>query len=121
MPLQAPSADFRALQVLQDADRATFFARRTANALDVAGVIFVRAVGEIQAGHIHAQPKQVAQDSFGVRGRADGGNDFRAPDVGRPAFRAQIERGAAFRFALQIGNLARHQIELSRLQSFVLQ
>ena len=59
MALQASSADFGALQILQDADGAVFLFGSAAQAIDVAGVIFVRAMRKIQARNIHAQPKQV--------------------------------------------------------------
>jgi hypothetical protein len=41
-------------------------------------VIFVRAVGKIEAGNVHADAHQVAHSSFGVAGWADGANDFGA-------------------------------------------
>jgi hypothetical protein len=44
--LQRASADFRALQILQNADGASFALGGTAQALDVVGMIFVRAVRE---------------------------------------------------------------------------
>ena len=56
MPLQSPSPNLRPLQVLQDADRPPLLARRSTNALNVARMLFVRAVGEIEPGDIHAQP-----------------------------------------------------------------
>ena len=78
MPFEPSSADLGALQILQDADGAAFFFRGAAQAFDVAGVIFVRAVGKIQAGNVHAEAKQVAHRSLGVAGRADGADDLGA-------------------------------------------
>ena len=51
-----------------------------AQAFDVAGVIFMRAVGEIQAGDVHAEAKQVAHRGFGVARRADGTDDLGAAE-----------------------------------------
>src|ERR1700688_4994528 len=76
MALQATSADLGALQILQDADGAVFLFRGTAQAFDIAGVIFVRAVGEIQAANVHAQAKQVTHRGFGMASRADGADDL---------------------------------------------
>src|ERR1700734_1780550 len=74
--LQASSADLGALQILQNADGAVFFFSGAVEAFDVVGVIFVRAVGKVEAGNVHAQAKQVAHRSFGVAGRADGADDL---------------------------------------------
>jgi hypothetical protein len=41
-------------------------------------MFLVRSVGEIQSGHIHAAPHQVAQSIFRIAGRADGADDFGA-------------------------------------------
>ncbi len=80
--LQASSADLGALQILQNADGAVFFFSGAAQAFDVAGVIFVRAVGKIQAGDVHAQAQQVAHRGFGVAGRTDGADDLGAARSG---------------------------------------
>ena len=74
--LQASSADFGALQILQDADGAVFFFRGAPQAFDVAGVILVRAMGKIQAGDVHAEAKQVAHCGLGMTGRTDGADDL---------------------------------------------
>jgi hypothetical protein len=76
--LQASGADLGALQILQDADRAVLFSSGTAQAVDVTGMILMRAVRKIQAGDIHAQTKQVAHRGFGVASRADGADDLGA-------------------------------------------
>jgi hypothetical protein len=64
------------LQVLQNADGPVFFFCRAAQALDIAGVILMRAVGKIQAPDIHAQAQQVAHRRLGVAGRTDGADNF---------------------------------------------
>ena len=46
------------------------------------GVFFVRSVGKVQPGHVHAQAHEVAQHRFGVARRTD-----RADDLS-PAIRA---------------------------------
>ena len=78
MALKASGADFRALQILQNADGAIFFLGGGAKALDIARMIFVPSMGEIQAGDVHAQAHQVAHSGFGVAGWADGANDLGA-------------------------------------------
>ena len=71
-------ADFRALQILQDADGAALALGGAAQALDVVGVIGVGAVGEVEAGDVHAEAEQVAHEGFGVAGGADGADDLGA-------------------------------------------
>ena len=80
--LERSGADFGALQVLQDADGASFALGGAAQALDVVGVIFVGAVGEVEAGDVHAEAQQVAHGGFGVAGGADGADDFGAARSG---------------------------------------
>jgi len=74
--LQRAGADFRALQVLEDADSASLALGGAAQAVDVVGVIFVGAVGEIEAGDVHAEAKQVAHGGFGAAGGTDGADDL---------------------------------------------
>ena len=62
--LQRAGADFGALQILQNADGASFAFGGAAQALDVVGVIFVRAVRKIQAGNVHAQAQKIAHGGF---------------------------------------------------------
>ena len=76
--LQRSGADFRALQVLQDAEGASFALGGAAQAMDIAGVVFVSAVRKVEARDIHAEAEQVAHGGLGVAGRADGADDFRA-------------------------------------------
>src|SRR5271155_3124735 len=71
-----------------NADGAIFLFGGAAQALDVARVIFVRSVGKIQAGNVHAQAKQVAHGCFGMAGWADG-----ADDLGAAAGRNHVCRG----------------------------
>ena len=78
MPFQRPRADFRALQILQDADGASFAGGGSAQALNVVRMILVRAMREVQASDIHAEAEQVAHGRFGMAGRADGTDDFGA-------------------------------------------
>ena len=76
--LQWSGADFRALEVLEDADRASLAFSGAAQALDIVGVIFVGAVRKIEACDVHAKAEQVAHRDFGVAGGTDGADDFRA-------------------------------------------
>ena len=78
MPFQASGADLRPLQVLQDADRTPFALGRAAQPIDVLGVIFVRPMGKIQAGDVHAQAQQVAHAGLRVAGGTDGADDLGA-------------------------------------------
>ena len=78
MALQRSGADFRALQVLEDADGASLALGGTAQAVDVVGVIFVGAVGKVEAGDIHAEAKQVAHGGLGAAGGTDGADDLGA-------------------------------------------
>jgi hypothetical protein len=63
---------------LQDADSTSFTLSGAAQALDVVGVIFMRAMGEIEAGDIHPTPEQVAHLGFGGAGGANRADDFSA-------------------------------------------
>ncbi len=76
--LQGAGADFRALQVLQDADGASLALGGAAQAVDVVGVIFVGAVGKVEARDVHAEAEQVAHGGFGVAGGTDGADDLGA-------------------------------------------
>lgn len=78
MFLEPSGTDFGALKVLQDADGAAFFFGGTAQVFDVAGVLGVRAVREVEASDVHAHAHEVAEGGFGVAGRADGADDFGA-------------------------------------------
>ena len=78
MALQWSGADFRALQILQDADGASLALGGAAQAVDVVGVIFVSAVGEVEARDVHTEAKQVAHGGLRVAGRADGADDLGA-------------------------------------------
>ena len=66
--------DLRALQVLEDRDRAAEVARGGADPVEHLGVILVTPVGEVEAGHVDAGGEQPLQD-FGVgRGGTEGGD-----------------------------------------------
>ena len=78
MMLQRSSADFGALQILEDANRAALLFGDTAQAGDVARVLAMSAVGKIQTGDIHAEEQEIAQNRFVVAGRADGADDLGA-------------------------------------------
>ena len=80
--IERSGADFRALQVLENADGAAFALGGAAQALDVAGVVFVSAVREVEASDVHAAAEQVAHDGLGAAGGADGADDFRAAGGG---------------------------------------
>ena len=81
MLLQWAGADLGALQVLEDAERASFALGSTAEALDVVRVLFVSAVREIQARNVHAQAEQIAHGSFSVAGWPNGADDFGAAEI----------------------------------------
>jgi hypothetical protein len=81
--LERAGTNFRALQVLEDADSASLALGSAAKALDVMSVIFVRAVGKVKAGDVHAEAEQIAHVGFGAAGRADGADNFRAARVRR--------------------------------------
>ena len=82
MTLQRARADFRALQVLENADGASFALGGAAQAKDVLGMIFVSAVRKVEARNVHAEAKQVAHGGFGIAGGADGADDFGATGQG---------------------------------------
>ncbi|MNE28374.1 hypothetical protein D3C80_1218120 [compost metagenome] len=55
---KAGDADFRALQVGEDGDEAAMFARHLADQFGAGHVLRGRAVGEVQAHHVHAGADQ---------------------------------------------------------------
>jgi hypothetical protein len=69
-------ADFGTLQILQNANRASFALSGATQALDAVGVIFMRAMGEIEAGNIHPTSQQVAHLRFGTAGGTDRADNF---------------------------------------------
>lgn len=91
MCLEASGANFRTLQILQDADTAVFLLGGPPNPGDILDVFGVRSMGEIQPGHIHAQPHEIAKNLFGIARRTDGTDDFGAA-VGRNQFDGEIAR-----------------------------
>src|SRR4029077_6822872 len=80
--LEQSCAYLGTLQVLEDADGASLALGGAAQALYVVGVIFVRAVGEVQASDVHAEAEQVAHGGFGRARRTDGADDFGATGDG---------------------------------------
>ncbi len=74
-----PGTDFRALQILENADSAALAIGGAAQASYVAGVVLVRAMGKVEARDVHPEAKQVAHGGFGVARRADGADDFGPP------------------------------------------
>ena len=78
MALEWAGADFWALQIGKDADCAALLFRGAAQAGDVAGVLSMGAVREIQAGHIHAEAKQITDRGLGIAGGTDGADNLGA-------------------------------------------
>src|ERR1700732_452149 len=66
--LEWPGANFRTLQVLENAKGAPFALGGTAEASNVTSVIFVSAVGKIEAGGVHAQAEPGADVRLGGTG-----------------------------------------------------
>ncbi len=77
--LEAAHAQLGPLHVGQDADRAADLFLQRADDRDAGGVILVRAMAEVQAEHVRAAAEQPAEHLGRAAGRADGGNDLRAP------------------------------------------
>ena len=82
--LQGTGANLGTLQILEDTDGASFALGCAAEAMNVVGVVFVRAVREVQAGNVHAEAHQLAHHGFVVAGRTDRADDLgAAPGGGR--------------------------------------
>ena len=73
-------ADLGTLEVLQDADGAMLFGRDLAQALDDGEVVGMGAVGEIEAGDVHAGAHEFAHGRLGIAGGANGADDLGATD-----------------------------------------
>ena len=73
---EASGADLRSLQVSQQGDRAALGGGDAAQAHDLGGVSGVIAVGEVEAGHVHALAQQLRQAFVAVGGRAEGADDL---------------------------------------------
>jgi hypothetical protein len=78
MPFEASGAYLGALQILQNADGAVLLFRGAAQAGNIARVLLMGAVGEVQPGYIHAQPHQLTEHGFGIARRANGADDLGA-------------------------------------------
>ena len=76
MTLQASGADLGALQVLQDTQGAAFLECGTAKPDNVAGMVVVGAMREIQTGHVHAHLHQFTHGGFGMAGRTNRADNF---------------------------------------------
>ena len=74
--LQPAGADLRSLQIAQDANRLAFFARDLAHHFDQLELFRMGAVGKIEPGHIEPGAHQLAENRFGVTGRAQGGHNL---------------------------------------------
>jgi hypothetical protein len=59
-------------------------------------VIFVSAVGKIEAGDVHAEAKQVAHGGFGTARRTDGTDNFGAAGDGVRLDRALLRTIGAY-------------------------
>jgi hypothetical protein len=77
MAFELASANFRALKILKDANGAALAGSSAAQPFDVAGVILMGAVREVEAGDIHAEVEKIAQERFGITGGTDGADDLR--------------------------------------------
>ncbi len=73
---QLSRADFRALQIGQDAHGLLVFHRGLPDCFDPVGVFLVRAVRKIQPRHIHARAYQVAHCRRGRSSRSNRANNF---------------------------------------------
>ncbi len=76
--LEQAGADLGALGVQEDADGLADLLGATTHALDTALVLLVGAVGEVEAGDVHACLEHLANGLVVVTGRAHGANDFGA-------------------------------------------
>ena len=77
--LELPNAEFRALDVGQDADGAAEFFLDRADHLDARGMVGMAAVGEDQAKHVGASLEEMGEHVRRGAGRPQGRDDFRAP------------------------------------------
>ena len=71
-------ADFGALEVLDDGDRATFFGSGVSNPRDLFVAFEIVAMGKVQAATVDARHDEVGDGIFGHDSGADGGQDFGA-------------------------------------------
>ena len=78
--LQPAGADFRALQILQNADRPLQTARDTPQSLDAPRVLGMGSMGEVEARDIHPQAHQVGNTFLGIGSRANRADDFCAAE-----------------------------------------
>src|SRR5579859_568991 len=76
---QPAGTDLWTLKVLKNTNTATFFLRHFSEAIDCACMLLMAAVGEIEAGHLHAQMHEVPDRSFRITGRPERTDDFCLP------------------------------------------
>ena len=76
--LEQAGADLGALGVKQDADRHVELGGDAADALDAVVVLLVRAMGEVEAGDVHACFHHLSQGLVVVAGRSHRADYFRA-------------------------------------------
>src|SRR5262249_22158915 len=80
---QSSGPNLGALQVLQNANRATGLFRDAAHALDHPQMFFMRPMRKVETSHVHSQAHQVAQGGFRVAGGPQGAYDLRSPTAAR--------------------------------------
>jgi hypothetical protein len=85
--LELADANLRTLEVDHDADRAVHLAAGLAHQLRARQVVLGRAVGEIQAHHVHAGEEHALEDTRLARRRAERGHDLGA--AGRAVISAE--------------------------------
>ena len=78
--LQASSADFRALQVLENTQRSSQPFGGTAQAFDPLLMLGMGPVRKIKAGNVHTELHQIANAAFGIRRRSDGADNLCPPN-----------------------------------------
>ena len=93
--LEEPGANLGTLQVLQNADGAILLLGGAPQAFDVARVILMRPVGEVQPGNIHAEAHEIAQHGLGMARRPNGADNLGATD-GRSGLRHLLYRFVQF-------------------------
>ena len=85
----------RSLQILKDRYGAILLGGDAAQPLDDCSVLLMGAMGEVQAGNIHAQPHQIPQRVLPIRCRAHRADDFGSPGMSPPATALESVAGFA--------------------------
>jgi hypothetical protein len=73
---QLGGANLGSLQIAHDAERLALLAAYLADHLDQRQLFLVRAVGEVEAHHIHAGAHQLAEDRLGVGSRPESSDNL---------------------------------------------